>query len=155
MRGQFMEYSKRNNLNRGYMRLEVWQRGMDLFEMSFSTGRSGVRFQAQVAVHRCGAISLGKHLGRLWSAKSPGIPAVSLHRQRFLGRSVHPRLWVTAHPSHGGQRLRGIRQAPLRSGKQTPAPDQFAGVPARNKPMAGLATQPIPKSTNPFIRIQI
>src|SRR5438552_14697256 len=35
MRGQFMEYSKRNNLNRGYMKLEVWQRAMDLFEMAF------------------------------------------------------------------------------------------------------------------------
>jgi hypothetical protein len=28
-----MEYTKRRNLNRGYMKLEVWQRGMDLFEM--------------------------------------------------------------------------------------------------------------------------
>src|SRR5438034_9514693 len=30
-----MEYSKRHNLNRGYMKLEVWQRAMDLFEMAF------------------------------------------------------------------------------------------------------------------------
>ena len=30
-----MEYSKRRNLNRGYMKLEVWQRAMDLFEMAF------------------------------------------------------------------------------------------------------------------------
>ena len=30
-----MQYSKRNNLNRGYMKLEVWQRAMDLFEMAF------------------------------------------------------------------------------------------------------------------------
>ena len=27
-----MDYTKRRNLNRGYMKLEVWQRGMDLFE---------------------------------------------------------------------------------------------------------------------------
>jgi len=27
-----MEYTKRRNLNRGYMKLEVWRRGMDLFE---------------------------------------------------------------------------------------------------------------------------
>jgi len=33
--GQFMEYSKRRNLNRGYMKLEVWQRAMDLSEMAF------------------------------------------------------------------------------------------------------------------------
>jgi four helix bundle protein len=32
---QGLECSKRRNLNRGYMKLEVWQRGMDLFEMSY------------------------------------------------------------------------------------------------------------------------
>ncbi len=31
----FMEYTKRRNLNRGYMKVEVWQRGMDLFELGF------------------------------------------------------------------------------------------------------------------------
>ena len=31
----FMEYTKRRNLNRGYMKLDVWQRGMDLFELAF------------------------------------------------------------------------------------------------------------------------
>ena len=31
----FMEYTKRRNLNRGYMKLEAWQRGMDLFAMAF------------------------------------------------------------------------------------------------------------------------
>jgi four helix bundle protein len=30
-----MEYTKRRNLNRGYMKLNVWQRGMDLFEMAY------------------------------------------------------------------------------------------------------------------------
>ncbi len=30
-----MEYTKRRNLNRGYMKLEAWQRGMDLFVMAF------------------------------------------------------------------------------------------------------------------------
>src|SRR5438034_9800117 len=30
-----MEYTKRRNLNRGYMKLEVWQRWMDLFEMAY------------------------------------------------------------------------------------------------------------------------
>ena len=29
-----MEYTKRRNLNRGYMKLEVWQRGMDLFDLN-------------------------------------------------------------------------------------------------------------------------
>src|SRR2546426_9800676 len=31
----FMEYTKRRNLNRGYMKLDAWQRGMDLFELAF------------------------------------------------------------------------------------------------------------------------
>ena len=26
-----MEYTKRRDLNRGYMKLEAWQRGLDLF----------------------------------------------------------------------------------------------------------------------------
>jgi four helix bundle protein len=30
-----MNYTKRRNLNRGYMKLEVWQRAMDLFELTF------------------------------------------------------------------------------------------------------------------------
>ena len=30
-----MEYTTRRNLNRGYMKLEVWPRGMDLFELAF------------------------------------------------------------------------------------------------------------------------
>ena len=30
-----MEYTKRRNLNRGYMKLEAWQRGLDLFALTF------------------------------------------------------------------------------------------------------------------------
>lgn len=30
-----MEHTKRRNLNRGYMKLNVWQRGMDLFALAF------------------------------------------------------------------------------------------------------------------------
>ena len=30
-----MEYTTRRNLNRGYMKLDVWPRGMDLFELAF------------------------------------------------------------------------------------------------------------------------
>ena len=45
----FMEYTKRRNLNRGYMKLEVWQRGMDLFEMAFRFARhvSDFKFRSQ------------------------------------------------------------------------------------------------------------
>jgi four helix bundle protein len=31
-----MEYTKRKNLNRGYMKLEAWQRGQDLFALAFA-----------------------------------------------------------------------------------------------------------------------
>jgi len=46
-----MEYSKRRNLNRGYMKLEVWQRAMDLFEMAFQlAGRvSDFKLKSQFA----------------------------------------------------------------------------------------------------------
>jgi four helix bundle protein len=30
-----MEYTKRRNLNRGYMKLDAWQRGLDLFALAF------------------------------------------------------------------------------------------------------------------------
>src|SRR2546425_998301 len=29
-----MEYTRRRNLNRGYLKLETWQRGMDLFVLA-------------------------------------------------------------------------------------------------------------------------
>ena len=35
-----MEYTKRRNLNRGYMKLDVWQRRMDLFDYAFNLGSS-------------------------------------------------------------------------------------------------------------------
>ena len=44
-----MEYTKRRNLNRGYMKLEAWQRGMDLFAMAFrlSTDVSDFKLKSQ------------------------------------------------------------------------------------------------------------
>ncbi len=32
---KFMQYTKRRNLNRGYQKLDVWQRGLDLFDLAF------------------------------------------------------------------------------------------------------------------------
>jgi four helix bundle protein len=40
-----MEYTKRRNLNRGYMKLEVWQRAMSLFEMTFRLARGASDFK--------------------------------------------------------------------------------------------------------------
>src|ERR1017187_10974059 len=45
----FMEYTKRRNLNRGYMKLEAWQCGMDLFVMAFrlSANVSDLKLKSQ------------------------------------------------------------------------------------------------------------
>jgi len=40
-----MEYTKRRNLNRGYMKLDAWQRGMDLFEMAYRLGAAVADFK--------------------------------------------------------------------------------------------------------------
>ena len=40
-----MEYTKRRNLNRGYMKLEAWQRGMDLFGMAFQLSTAVADFK--------------------------------------------------------------------------------------------------------------
>jgi four helix bundle protein len=44
-----MEYTKRRNLNRGYMKLESWQRGMDLFVLAFqlSTNVHDLKLKSQ------------------------------------------------------------------------------------------------------------
>jgi four helix bundle protein len=44
-----MEYTKRRNLNRGFMKLEAWHRGMDLFVMAFrlSKGVSDLKLKSQ------------------------------------------------------------------------------------------------------------
>src|SRR5438132_563671 len=45
----FMEYTKRRNLNRGFMKLEAWPRGMDLFTLAFrlSTEVLGFKLKSQ------------------------------------------------------------------------------------------------------------
>jgi four helix bundle protein len=44
-----MEYTKRRNLNRGFMKLETWQRGLDLFAMVFrlSAAVSDLKLKSQ------------------------------------------------------------------------------------------------------------
>jgi len=44
------EVTKRQNLNRRYMRLDMWQRGMDLFEIVFRAARgvSDFKLRSQV-----------------------------------------------------------------------------------------------------------
>ena len=45
--GENMEYTKRRNLNRGYMKLEVWHEAMALFQWVFKTteGVRGIDFK--------------------------------------------------------------------------------------------------------------
>ena len=40
-----MENTKRRNLNRGYLKLDVWQRGMDLFEMAYRLAATVLQFK--------------------------------------------------------------------------------------------------------------
>jgi len=44
-----MEYTKRRNLNRGYIKLEAWQRGMELFALAYelSKGISDFKLKSQ------------------------------------------------------------------------------------------------------------
>src|SRR5256885_971938 len=48
---EVMEYTQRRNLNRGYMKLDVWQRGMDLLELGFQFARqiSDCKLKSQFA----------------------------------------------------------------------------------------------------------
>src|SRR6266481_2353658 len=50
MKTNTRQFTNRQNLNRGYMKLETWQRGMDLFKLVFeTTGRvSDFKLRSQV-----------------------------------------------------------------------------------------------------------
>src|SRR6185437_14342549 len=64
-----MEYTKRRNLNRGYMKLEAWQRGMDLFVMAFRlTARvSDLKLRSQF---RDAAQSVSANIGEGYGRRS-------------------------------------------------------------------------------------
>ncbi|HEV2327311.1 MAG TPA: four helix bundle protein [Verrucomicrobiae bacterium] len=77
-----MEYTKRRNLNRGYMKLEAWQRAMDLFGMTFglalkvsdfklrSQFRDVVQSVSANIAEGCGRRSLPEYIQFLYTAKS-------------------------------------------------------------------------------------
>jgi four helix bundle protein len=62
-----MDYTKRRNLNRGYMKLDAWQRGMDLFAMAYpltaSVSDFKLRSQFRDAVQSVSA-NIGEGYGR-------------------------------------------------------------------------------------------
>ncbi len=64
-----MEYTKRRNLNRGYMKLEAWQRGMDLFVMAFRLSRdvSDLKLKSQF---RDAAQSVSANIGEGYGRRS-------------------------------------------------------------------------------------
>ena len=64
-----MEYTKRRNLNRGYMKLEAWHRGMDLFVMAFqlSNGVGDFKLKSQF---RDAAQSVSANIGEGYGRRS-------------------------------------------------------------------------------------
>ena len=96
----FMEYTKRRNLNRGYMKLEAWHRGMDLFVLAFRLSnvvsdlklKSQFRDAAQSVsaniAEGYGRRSLPEYLQFLYTAKgSLGealTRAIGLHNVKFI-----------------------------------------------------------------------
>ena len=95
-----MEYTKRRNLNRGYMKLEAWQRGMDLFVMAFrlSANVSDLKLKSQfrdaaqsVSANISGGYgrrSLPEYLQFLYTAKgslaAPLTRAIGLHNVKLV-----------------------------------------------------------------------
>lgn len=57
-----MEFTKRRNLNRGYMKLEAWQRGMDLFVMAFQLSNTVSDFKLK-SQFRDAAQSISANIG--------------------------------------------------------------------------------------------
>jgi len=64
-----MEYTKRRNLNRGYMKLDAWQRGMDLFAMAFrlTAALSDLKLRSQF---RDAAQSVSANIGEGYGRRS-------------------------------------------------------------------------------------
>ena len=89
-----VEYTKRRNLNRGYMKLEVWQRGMDLFGMAF-------RLAGSVADIK------------LKSQFTDAAQSVSANIAEGYGRRTLPRVWaeVAESSERGASERQSVERA--------------------------------------------
>jgi four helix bundle protein len=64
-----MEYTKRRNLNRGYMKLDAWQRGMDLFGLAFRLSAEVSDFKLK-SQFRDAAQSVSANIGEGYGRRS-------------------------------------------------------------------------------------
>ncbi|HWC60455.1 MAG TPA: four helix bundle protein [Verrucomicrobiae bacterium] len=64
-----MEYTKRRNLNRGYMKLDAWQKGMDLFVMAFRLAARVSDFKLQ-SQFRDAVQSVSSNIGEGYGRRS-------------------------------------------------------------------------------------
>ncbi len=159
----FMEFTKRRNLNRGYMKLDAWQRGMDLFAMAFRLclGVSDFKLKSQFTdaaqsvsaniAEGYGRRSLPEYLQFLYVAKgslaealirSIGLRLVSLITEDDFER------FDTLHYEVENKLLRLIESLEKKRGT-----NQWCDtLPFSPNPTIHSSTNPtIPKSTNPKI----
>ena len=64
-----MEYTKRRNLNRGYMKLEAWQRGLDLFTLAYQLSNAVGDFKLK-SQFRDAAQSVSANIGEGYGRRS-------------------------------------------------------------------------------------
>ena len=150
-----MENTKRRNLNRGYLKLEVWQRGMDLFVMAFrlSTAVSDFKLKSQFSdsaqsvsaniAEGYGRRSLPEYLQYLYIAKGSLAEALTramgLHNVKIISNDAFEE-FDKLHFEVGNKLLRLIESLEAKRGTGEWRDTLPAGNP------------PIHSSTNPLIQ---
>lgn len=133
-----MNYTKRRNLNRGYMKLEVWQRGMDLFELAFRLGTAVADFKLR-SQFTDAAQSVSANIAEGYGRRSlPEYRQFLYIAKGSLAGGAHAKCRPVARETDNGCRIRVIRHAALRNRDLAPAPDRIAGKQARRRRVARL-----------------
>jgi len=94
-----MEYTKRRNLNRAYMKLEVWQRGIDLFELAFRLAEpiSDFKLKSQFTD---AAQSVSANIAEGYSRRTrPEYLQFLYTAKGFPGGNTHARNWPLSRTS--------------------------------------------------------